>query len=517
MGSPDISNNETRGVIDASRAGSTLSALTRTSIQEIPEGEPRRPAGEPRPCVWIVDDSPLDAERARRTLADDYRVVVFHDGAAALEQLARVGGPDIMILDWVMPGISGLEVCRFVRSPPMSLGRVSVLLLTAHKRAEQVVEGLNAGANDYLAKPYADEELKARVGALAHAARLLARAERAESWVRNLLDQSPDPLLAVDGERRVRFLNHAAAAVFHRSQGELLARPIDELIPEFPMETLIAGARAEPSLRDLLIGDQLYAPVIRHITGEDLTATIGLRNVTEQRRLEERRLDLYSIVAHDLRSPLSSTLMRTARILRGTFGLLPAELLADIRKMEATLRSQVVLINDFLELARLETFGYKLGREPIDLRAVVDSTLEEAVPLIEAGRLHLRRDLGDAPARICGDKRRLAQVVSNLLGNAIKFTPPEGELIVEVTTEGDQIRTAITDTGPGITPEALPTLFGRFTRAKESHAVVGTGLGLMIVREIVTAHGGTVGVDSQLGKGSTFWFCIPVNGSAPLA
>ena len=91
--------------------------------------------------------------------------------------------------------------------------------------------------------------------------------------------------------------------------------------------------------------------------------------------------------------------MRTARILRGKFGLLPAELLADVRKMEATLRSQVVLINDFLELARLETVGYKLDREPLDLRTVVDATLEEAVPLLEAGKLHLNRHLGDGPSR----------------------------------------------------------------------------------------------------------------------
>ena len=273
--------------------------------------------------------------------------------------------------------------------------------------------------------------------------------------------------------------------------------------------TLGQGPPGGP-LRDLAIGDQLYAPVIRPIAGDpQMVATIALRNVTEQRRAEERRLDFYAIVAHDLRSPLSSTLMRTARILRGKFGLLPAELLADVRKMEATLRSQVVLINDFLELARLETVGYKLDREPLDLRTVVDATVEEAVPLLEAGKLHLNRQLGDEPVEIRGDERRLVQVVSNLLGNAIKFTPPGGELTVRMDREGGHIRTAIADTGPGIAAEALPTLFDRFTRASESHAVVGTGLGLMIVREIVTAHGGTVGVDSQLGHGSTFWFQIP--------
>ena len=94
--------------------------------------------------MWIVDDSILDAERARRVLADSYRVTVFHDAAAALEQLARGGGPDIMVLDWVMPGISGLEVCRFLRTPPVSLGRVAVLLLTAQHRAASRMQPLPA-------------------------------------------------------------------------------------------------------------------------------------------------------------------------------------------------------------------------------------------------------------------------------------------------------------------------------------------------------------------------------------
>jgi signal transduction histidine kinase len=482
----------------------------------IKEAEASRDVYPERPSVWIVDDSALDAERARQALSRDYRVVVFRDGAAAIEELVRSAGPDIIVLDWVMPGISGLEVCRFLRTRPTKGNRVAILLLTGQQRSEQVVEGLGAGANDYLAKPYSDEELRARVGALAHTNALLARAEQAEAWVRNLLDQAPDPLLAIDAERRVRFLNQAAAAVFRRAPEELNGCRLDDLIPSFPpiagtTPTAATLGKAPPAapLRDLAIGDQLYAPVIRPIAGDpQMVATVALRNVTEQRRAEERRLDFYAIVAHDLRSPLSSTLMRTARILRGKFGLLPAELLADVRKMETTLRSQVVLINDFLELARLETVGYKLDREPLDLRTVVEATVEEAVPLIEAGKLRLNRQLGDKPAEICGDERRLVQVVSNLLANAIKFTPPGGELTVRMDREGGEIRTAIADTGPGIAADALPTLFNRFTRASES-AVVGTGLGLMIVREIVTAHGGTVGVESELGQGSTFWFQIP--------
>src|SRR5690349_13989553 len=106
-----------------------------------------------RPTIWIVDDSAVDGERARRALADRYEVECLPDGSVAIERLAAGAAPDVLVLDWVMPGVTGIEVCQYVRSADARIAEISVLLLTAQDRTEQIVEGLGSGANDYLAKP----------------------------------------------------------------------------------------------------------------------------------------------------------------------------------------------------------------------------------------------------------------------------------------------------------------------------------------------------------------------------
>ncbi|HTU62478.1 MAG TPA: response regulator, partial [Polyangiales bacterium] len=166
-----------------------------------------------RRSVWIVDDSRLDLERAARVLKRDYQIETFCDGSALLEHLATGNIPDVVVLDWVMPGISGVEVCRFLRDSATRQG-LAILLLTAHRQTEQIVEGLDAGANDYLAKPYEDEELRARVGALVRSKALLERAEQAEAAHRSVLETAPDPLLVVDASGRLSFLNARARQMF---------------------------------------------------------------------------------------------------------------------------------------------------------------------------------------------------------------------------------------------------------------------------------------------------------------
>jgi two-component system phosphate regulon sensor histidine kinase PhoR len=134
--------------------------------------------------VWVVDDSDADAARARDALMQGYAVEVFRDGAAVIEHAAAHTPPDVIVLDWVMPGVSGLDVCRFLRTSGGERSRVGILLLSAHRESSDVVEGLEAGANDYLVKPYADPELRARVDALVRWNGLVDRARKAEARVR---------------------------------------------------------------------------------------------------------------------------------------------------------------------------------------------------------------------------------------------------------------------------------------------------------------------------------------------
>ena len=181
--------------------------------------------GPPR-SVWVVDDSGLDAERARRVLCTEYTVEVFRDGSAALERLSGGAVPDVMVLDWVMPGVSGVEVVRFMRAGGGPSQKVGVLLLTVQRDTTQIVEGLSAGANDYLSKPYEDEELRARVAALVRTCELVERLELTQAENRRLLETTPDPLLVVDGSGRLTFVNEQAVSVFGASRDVLCQRSL---------------------------------------------------------------------------------------------------------------------------------------------------------------------------------------------------------------------------------------------------------------------------------------------------
>lgn len=458
-----------------------------------------------RPSIWVVDDSPLDAQRAKSALEDLYDVESLADGSDALERLATAPPPDAMVLDWVMPGVSGIEVCRYVRAHHRP--GLAILLLTAQQQTEQIVEGLSAGANDYLEKPYVDAELRARVAALLRGKALLERAERAEAALRELLDSTPDLLLVVDGEGGVTYANPEAQRALgprERIQGRQLA----ELFPGVG-ETLLA---AEPGTQvaDVRLADRTYACSLRQLpSSEGVRTLLSLRDVTDRRRAESRRLDFYSIVVHDLRSPMHAVLLRLEGLQRGWRGALPAEALAELRKVEGSARSLVAMVNDFLDLAYLEAGTVPAERTELDLGGVVAHAVEELRPLIDAKRLILKTARPPTGDRVMGDARRLSQVVSNLLGNAIKFTPPAGEITVEVLADGASVAAVFVDTGPGIEADALPGIFQRFSRARGSAAVAGSGLGLMIARQIVEAHGGTIGVESELGHGSRFWFRLP--------
>ncbi len=464
-----------------------------------------------RPRVWVVDDSPLDAERARRVLEVPYQVQVFGDGSAMLEQLSSQPLPDVLVLDWVMPGVSGIEVCRFLRSGSGARPELAILLLTMQTRTDDIVEGLAAGANDYLVKPYADPELRARVDALVHWKGLLARAQKAEASVLQLLEHAPDPLISIDRRRCISYVNAEAQRVLGSDARSLAGRPLREVLPAMEADQLGDAARTSLPLADLEIGDQIFSPTIRSLPSSgDGGLTIALRDVTLRRKKESRRLDFYSIIAHDLRSPLGAMLMRTELMLRGHRGILSAEMITDLRKMDCNMRRLVALINDFLDFARMEDAAHKMARARVDIVELMADVVDEFKPLVENTHQRIHIEAPVTAIAALGDKSRLQQVLTNLLTNAIKFTPPGGVIGLRARREGHWCEITVADNGPGIPADVMPMLFQRYSRGAVDHVnATGTGLGLLIVREIVEGHGGTVGVDSVVGEGSRFWFRIP--------
>lgn len=468
---------------------------------------------ENRRTVWIVDDSPTDCERVKRLLINsNYLVDVIHDGASALERLASGEAPDLLLLDWIMPGITGIEVCKYLRSLDTKFSKIPVLLLTAQHGTQEIIQAFASGANDYVSKPFVDEELKARVEALLQNKRLLERAEQAEADVRAIMANAPDPIFVINVTGRVTYCNKEAQQIFNLPKEDLVGKDFKVLIPGISLQCVsVAPGESILPLPDVKIEGKIFSPAIRVLPSDNAsTTTVVLRDVTARRQTESRRLDFYSMIAHDLRTPITSVLLRLQVALRGKNGDLPPKHISDLRKSETSLRSLAGMINHFLELARFEGIGQKIEPTQISIGQIIESTIEDFTPLIEKSNLQWSSRGLNSSEIIYGDPRRISQVVSNLIGNAIKYTPAGGSIQINMTSTKDYVETSVIDNGVGIPKDEIPTLFDRFTRVTDnSTESIGTGLGLMIVREIVEAHGGVIGVESEVGKGSRFWFRIP--------
>ena len=461
-------------------------------------------------AVWIVDDSPLEAEIARRALSQQHQVEVFHDSSEVLEQLTARKPPDVLILDWVMPGLSGIEVCEFVRKRSATR-QLSILLLTTNQETDQVVEGLEAGANDYLSKPYAPPELRARVDALIRSLALRERAEHAEMLLRRVLAQLPDAVLTFNGQAKIIFANSRIADVLSVKPQDIEGRPLLEVLPGLILDQFLLPTSRQATLPDLEVGGRVFSPRISIPPSDDEgNTTITLRDVTDLRQRESRRVDFYSMVAHDLRSPLSALQMRAMMLLQGLRGAITAEVRQELDKMVARVRDLVQTVNDFLDIAQMESAHFQVAHDPVDLAPLCTEVYDEYRPVAASRGLELSVT-AEPGSTVLGDSRRLTQVIGNLVSNSLKFTPAGGRVAIELSSVDGSVNLAVRDTGRGIPEDVQSRLFTKYERVGGSVAarVEGTGLGLVIVKEIVEAHGGSVGVRSREGEGSTFWFKLP--------
>lgn len=246
--------------------------------------------------------------------------------------------------------------------------------------------------------------------------------------------------------------------------------------------------------------------------GQRAGAVLVSQDITPLKETEEQlrqalRLhgEFLSIVAHDLRNPLSSIGLRAQSLLRA----IPDEQQCkQLKAIESSAQQMNALIQDLLDLARLEAGRLPLVRRATEVAPLIDHVLEVYRPLLAEARLAVGLQLGAGLPRIDVDPGRLSQVLANLLGNALKFTPPKGSVQIEVVAHEGEVRFSVADTGPGIPEPQRAHVFEQFWQADRKDRR-GAGLGLAICKGIVEAHGGRIWVESEPGRGSTFRFTVP--------
>ncbi|QRN98318.1 GAF domain-containing protein [Archangium violaceum] len=230
----------------------------------------------------------------------------------------------------------------------------------------------------------------------------------------------------------------------------------------------------------------------------------------ESRRATRAREDLLAVVSHDLKNPLGVVQLASALLLRTWQGKPGGEQVQkQAGRIQAAAERMGRLISDLLDWGRIEAGGLPLEPSVQEVASLALEALESVRPLAEARGLRVAAELPDESVRVKCDRTRVLQVLGNLLGNAVKFTPDGGQLTVGARVHRGEVRLWVRDTGTGIRPEALPHVFERYWQAKEAESR-GTGLGLYIAKGIVEAHGGRIWAESEQDKGSTFTFTLPL-------
>jgi signal transduction histidine kinase len=365
---------------------------------------------EQKDRVLVVDDLAANIDILMDVLDEDYEVIVAMDGESALQAVAE-RTPDIILLDIMMPGIDGHEVCRLLKSEPAT-AEIPILFLTALQEERDEEKGLSLGAVDYITKPFNPTLVKARV--------------------KNQL-------------------------------------------------SVVHARRTVTDQRDQIE-----------------------KNYARLRELENLRDELVHMLVHDLRSPLTGVCGNLEYALRYS-----KNLDEDTRECLQVSRDSgsylCNMISSMLDVSKLENGDFPLQQQLCDLNLLIHSAICELGSLAKSHQLCVPAIESSIDA-FC-DPEVIERVLTNLIANAIKFTPEGGRIVISTTHDNHQIRLSVTDTGPGIPPEFQEKVFEKFGQVKRQH--FSTGLGLTFCKLAINAHGGNISLESELGNGSTFHITLP--------
>jgi signal transduction histidine kinase len=319
--------------------------------------------------------------------------------------------------------------------------------------------------------------------------------------------------------------NETAEREFQLAPGVDLARSENKALWNIVGQTLATQQPFRPRGYESAIGifretERYFQPQAVPILSEDKTlvgVTLVLSDVTSLRILDMMKSGLLSVVSHELKTPLTSIRMATHLLLEGRVGPLTAQqadLLQAAREDGDRLHG---IIDNLLDLGRLQSGRGLLDLEPVPVQSLVEDAVAEFATRYRSRGVQL--EVGCAPdsGAALVDTGRVRHVFANLLENALRFTPGGGRVSITSSRSGEFVEFAVADTGSGIAPEDLPRIFDRFYRAAHQAAHSGAGLGLAIVKEIVEAHGGTIFVQSEPARGTTFRFSLRAASSADAA
>ncbi len=484
--------------------------------------------------ILVVDDEKVVRDGCQRVLGGKgYDVITAINGKEALELLSNTP-VDVILLDLKMPVMSGEEMLEKAIS---LYPDIPIIIITGHGTIDKAVECMKMGAYDFITKPFQIDEFLITIKRAVEK-RVLEQKSKAyeEEKKRNLYD------LNLEKSRLRTIINCMANGVMvtNRNLEVVLHNPalmrlleisgeiknpvsIHEIINNedliSTLKQIQSGAldKQESISQEIKVGKNILRAISAPAFGPDNgvvgTVTV-LEDITAFKRLDEMKSDFVNMVAHELRSPLVSIKQQLTVILEGLAGPLQEKQKEFLEKGSNKIDTLLELINDLLDIAKIEAGHAVQHHVKVDLEKIIKDTVELMIPRAKKQGIEVQY-LCSNLAPIQADPKGIEEILNNLITNAINYSPEGGKVTINAKGMGEYVEITVKDTGVGISEEELPKIFDKFYRVKhpKTRQVMGTGLGLSIVKGIVEAHHGTIDVESVPDKGTTFRILLPLIGS----
>ena len=551
-----------------------LAALLRGAIATGGETSPSLLG--PKRLLAVDDSITYLQELGSQLRREGYHVVMASSGEEALELLAA-RPVDGILLDLVMPGLSGQDTCKRIKQRA-EWRDIPLIMLTARDDRDAMIEGINAGADDYIAKSADFDVLKARLRAQlrrkyfedenrrireklvrreteatareqgeAEQKKLDQRLRDQQFYTRSLIESNIDALMTTDPLGIITDVNKQMEALTGCTRDELIGAPsknyftdperAEAAIKLVLREKKVTDYELTARARDGKKTEVSYNATTFYDRDRTLQGVLAIaRDVTERKRNEQAlqetntelasaksaaeeanlaKSDFLSSMSHELRSPLNA-ILGFAQLME-----LASPLPTDSQKESIAQILQagwhlLKLINEILDLSVIESGKVSLSTESVSLAEVMSECQAMMEPQAQQLGISMTFPRFDNPFFVSADRTRLKQIVINLLSNAIKYNKEQGTVVVDCTTSTPGFtRISVKDTGAGLSPEKLAQLFQPFNRlGQEAGGVAGTGIGLVVTKRLAELMGGVLGVESTAGEGSVFW-CELISCAAP--
>lgn len=346
----------------------------------------------------------------------------------------------------------------------------------------------------------------------------LAELQAEKAWIEHLLESIVEGIVILDAGGRVIFFSSGAERIAGLTRGEALGRSCNAVFhvadSAEPFSSVIPapGRQRKATLR-LPSGAEIVVAITgaRFLPPDAGAAQVALvfRDVSEEEAVRRLLAHFFANISHEFRTPLSALAASVELLLDQAPDLTPAELHELLTSLHLGIFGLQTLVDNLLESASLETGYFHVSPRPCDLADIIAEADNTIRPLLHKHGQRLEIELPPDLPPVQADPRRLVQVLVNLLSNANKYGPEEAVIGLRVAAEEKQVRVAVLDAGPGIDPAQRDLLFRRFAKLRDANSRSGMGLGLSIVKAVVEAHGGQVGIDDRPGGGNIVWFTLP--------